>query len=110
MEERAKKVAQEAEMKAKNAARLQQDLQAAKRRQQEEMTKLQQKLATPPSIHVAEGATDDQEEGQVSGTTDLSLEGVAMVGSEMDRVHIAEKNKAMAAKLKVTGVQGEHSW
>ena len=66
------------------------------------MKRLQQKLATPPSIHVAEGATDDQEEGQISGTTDLSLEGVAMVGSEMDRVHIAEKNKAMAAKLKVT--------
>ena len=29
------------------------------------------------------------------------MEGVAGVGSEMERIHIAEKNKAMAAKLKV---------
>lgn len=48
-----------------------------------------------------EGATDDQEEGQREGDTDLTMEGVSNVGSEMDRVHIAEKNKAMAAKLKV---------
>lgn len=101
MEERAKKMAEEAEAKAKKSAQLQQDLQVAKRRELEEQKKLQQKLATPPSVHVTEGATDDQEEGQVSGTTDLSMEGVTRVGSEMDRVHIAEKNKAMAAKLKV---------
>jgi len=100
MEERAKKMAEEAEAKAKKSAQLQQDLQVAKRRELEEQKKLQQKLATPPSVHVTEGATDDQEEGQVSGTTDLSMEGVTRVGSEMDRVHIAEKNKAMAAKLK----------
>jgi len=30
------------------------------------------------------------------------MEGVRGVGSELERVHIAEKNKAMAAKLKVT--------
>lgn len=48
-----------------------------------------------------EGTTDDQEEGQKEGTTELNLEGVANVGSELERVHIAEKNKAMAAKLKV---------
>lgn len=48
-----------------------------------------------------EGATDDQEEGQKEGTTELTMEGVSNVGSEMERVHIAEKNKAMAAKLKV---------
>ena len=35
------------------------------------------------------------------GATELTLEGVAGVGSEMERIHIAEKNKAMAAKLKV---------
>ena len=38
---------------------------------------------------------------QMSGTTELSMEGVKGVGSELERVHIAEKNKAMAAKLKV---------
>lgn len=51
-----------------------------------------------------EGATDDQEEGQVEGTTELNLEGVSNVGSEMERIHIAEKNKAMAAKLKVKNI------
>ena len=101
MEEHAKKMAEEAEQKAQNAAKLQKELQAAKKRQLEEQRRLNQKLSTPPSVHVSEGATDDQEEGQVSGTTDLSMEGVTRVGSEMDRVHIAEKNKAMAAKLKV---------
>ena len=101
MEEQAKQMAAEAEMTASKAAKYQKELQEAKRRQLEMQRKLQQKLATPPSVHVTEGATDDQEEGQVSGTTDLSMEGVAKVGSEMDRVHIAEKNKAMAAKLKV---------
>lgn len=58
-------------------------------------------LTTPSISHVKEGATDDQEEGQMEGTTDFTLEGVANVGSELERVHIAEKNKAMAAKLKV---------
>lgn len=37
----------------------------------------------------------------MEGATELTLEGISNVGSEMDRVHIAEKNKAMAAKLKV---------
>ena len=101
MEEHAKKMSEEAEQKAQNAAKLQQELHAAKKRQLEEQRRLHQKLSTPPSVHVSEGATDDQEESQLSGTTDLSMEGVTRVGSEMDRVHIAEKNKAMAAKLKV---------
>ena len=35
------------------------------------------------------------------GATELTLEGVSGVGSELERIHIAEKNKAMAAKLKV---------
>lgn len=96
--ERAKK---EAEDKAKAAERAKVDAEAAKKRQEEEMMLYQQKLATPVAIHVQEGATDDQEEGQMTGTTDLSLEGVAGLGSELERVHIAERNKAMAAKLKV---------
>ena len=58
-------------------------------------------LTTPSSQLLQEGTTDDQEEGQMEGATELTLEGVSNVGSEMDRVHIAEKNKAMAAKLKV---------
>ena len=59
-------------------------------------------LTTPSAQHVKEGVTDDQEEGQREGTSEFTMEGVANVGSEMDRVHIAERNKAMAAKLKVT--------
>lgn len=101
IEERAKKMEEEAEKKATAAAKLQEELKVAKRKELEVQRKLQHTLATPPSVHVTEGVTDDQEEGQFSVTTDLSLEGVAKVGSEMERVHIAEKNKAMAAKLKV---------
>jgi hypothetical protein len=37
---------------------------------------------------------------QAMGATELTLEGVSGVGSELERIHIAEKNKAMAAKLK----------
>lgn len=58
-------------------------------------------LTTPSSSLLKEGATDDQEEDQMEGNTELTLEGVSNIGSEMERVHIAEKNKAMAAKLKV---------
>ena len=38
------------------------------------------------------------------------MEGVKGVGSELERVHIAEKNKAMAAKLKVRGGVGVQSF
>jgi len=72
-----------------------------KRKQEEELERLQQITTTPPSIHVAENVNDEGEEGQVEGTTDFSLEGVANVGSEMERIHITEKNKSMAEKLKV---------
>ena len=40
-------------------------LEEAKKKQEDEVRKLQAKLATPPQIHVTEGATDDQEEAQV---------------------------------------------
>lgn len=97
---KAKEMEEKAKQMAEESARLQKELEEAKQRQAEEHQRLQQTLATPPSIHVTEGATDDHEEGEMSGTTDLTMEGVSRVGSEMDRVHIAEKNKAMAAKLK----------
>lgn len=66
------------------------------------MERLQQITTTPPSIHVAENPTHDEgEDAQMEGTTDFSLEGVENIGSEMERVHITEKNKSMAQKLKV---------
>ena len=71
-------------------------------RHTEEHEKKYANLTTPSKNLLQEGATDDQEEGQTQGDTELNLEGVANVNSEMERVHIAEKNKAMAAKLKVS--------
>ena len=59
-------------------------------------------MATPPQLHLKEGAHEELEEGQQTGTSDFTMEGVTGVGSELERVHIAEKNKAMAAKLKVS--------
>lgn len=100
MEDRAKRMAVEAEKKAIEAAKLQKELEDAQKKQRDEIRMLQAKMATPPQVHVTEGATDDQEEAQMSGATELTMEGVSGVGSELDRVHIAEKNKAMAAKLK----------
>ncbi len=35
------------------------------------------------------------------GETELSLEGAQGIGSEMERVHIVQKNKQMADMLKV---------
>ena len=73
----------------------------AKKKQEEELERLHQITTTPPSIHVTENVNDEGEEGQLEGATDFSLEGVSNVGSELERVHITEKNKSMAAKLKV---------
>ena len=94
-------MAREATEKADAAAKLKKQLEQEKKKQEEEAKKIQMKMATPISIHVQEGATDYQEESQLTGTTEFSLEGVSGVGSELERVHIAERNKAMAAKLKV---------
>lgn len=73
----------------------------AKRKQEEELERLQQITTTPPSAHLSENHHGDEDEEVLEGTTDFSLEGVANVGSEMERVHITEKNKSMAEKLKV---------
>ena len=53
-------------------------LEAAKKKQEDELRKLQAKLATPIAIHVTEGATDDQEETQVGVyITSMITSGVA---------------------------------
>ena len=54
-------------------------------------------LSLSPSLSPPSLPSSPFQEGQ----TELSMEGAANVGSEMDRVHIAEKNKQMAAMLKV---------
>ncbi|XP_065908751.1 radixin-like [Dysidea avara] len=100
MEERAKQMAEDAERKAQEAADLERELAEAKKKQEEELERLHQITTTPPSIHVTENVNDEGEEGQLEGATDFSLEGVSNVGSELERVHITEKNKSMAAKLK----------
>ncbi len=71
----------------------------AKIKREREMADLQLKIATKEADHVTEG--DDQEGGETAAASEFTMEGLTGVGSEMDRVHIAEKNKAMAAKLKV---------
>ncbi len=76
-------------------------LAAAKRKQERELADIQLKAATTDALHVTEGTSDDHEEGQTTATSEFTMEGLSGVGSEMDRVHIAERNKAMAAKLKV---------
>ena len=40
-------------------------LENSKKQQEDEIRKLQAKIATPPQVHVTEGATDYQEEAQV---------------------------------------------
>ena len=58
--------------------------------------------ATPAHNFVTEGAQDEgEEDGEAAGDTDLNMEGISNLNSELSRVHIAEKNKAMAEKLKV---------
>ena len=74
-------------------------LEEARKKQLEEQKKLEAKLHAPIQL---EGTHEEHDEAQVTGQTELSMEGVAGVGSELERVHIAEKNKAMAAKLKVS--------
>ena len=74
----------------------------AKKKQEAEMEHLQQITTTPPSSHITENQHGNEgKEVEVEGTTDFSLEGIANVGSEMERIHITEKNKSMAKKLKV---------
>ena len=57
--------------------------------------------STPAQNFITEGAQDEGEEEGDAGNTDLNMDGVANLNSELSRVHIAEKNKAMAEKLKV---------
>ena len=56
---------------------------------------------TPESVLVKEGENSNEgDEDTKEGETDLSLEGAQNIGSEMSRIHIAEKNKQMADMLK----------
>ena len=57
--------------------------------------------STPAQNFITEGTQDEGEEEGDAGNTDLNMDGVANLNSELSRVHIAEKNKAMAEKLKV---------
>ena len=78
----------------------------AKQREEE----VRAKMDTSSTMHLAEGTSDDQEEGQTTAASEFTMEGLTGVGSEMDRVHIAERNKAMAAKLAVSHCAGDIGW
>ncbi len=62
----------------------------------------EEEAAKTATMLLKEEAADDQEEGQTAVASDFTMEDVTGVGSELERVHIAEKNKAMAAKLAVS--------
>lgn len=85
MEEKARRMAAQAEAKSKEAETMKAELEAQR--------------GNVPGM-VVETEHDDTEESGGVGATELTLEGVSGVGSEMQRIHIAEKNKAMAEKLK----------
>lgn len=72
-------------------------LDAAKRQQADDLKRLRDMSYTPTSNFQDD---DDAQEAN----TDFSLEGVANVGSELDRMTLQEKNKNMADRLQV-GVQ-----
>ena len=74
--------------------------------QEEERKKLAERMSTPAGSHLKEG-THHEGDDEVTGTSDFTMSDVANVGSELERVHIAEKNKAMAAKLKVGALLGK---
>jgi hypothetical protein len=120
--ERAERKKQEAERAAAEAAAQNQskaELEALKKKSEEELAKKaaemeaekqklqkmieqQSKLKSPGETPLAAHIRDDQDEQaeDSTGQTELSMEGAANVGSEMDRQHIAEKNKQMAEMLK----------
>lgn len=55
----------------------------------------------PDIAMVQEGGSEGDDDETTAGTTDLGdMAGAEDVGSEMSRIHIAEKNKQMAAMLK----------
>ena len=66
----------------------------AKRQQADDLKKLQEISYTPTSNFQDD---DDAQEGN----TEFSMEGVANVGSELERMTLQEKNKSMADRLQV---------
>nr|WAW84890.1 ERM family 1 [Halisarca dujardinii] len=93
LEEQLKMFTEETEMRAKETARLQAELEASKAKQEEQKQQFLDQT-TLPSMP-GESSGDHQEENP-----DLSMEGVANAGSELERVHINESHKDLAALLK----------
>jgi radixin len=102
--EQAKKEKKESESSRKKAREMEEKAQrmgAEAKAKSEEISAIKAQLDTDKNGMVKETDHDDTEDStSAMGATELTLEGVSGVGSELERIHIAEKNKAMAAKLK----------
>jgi radixin len=94
IEQKAKEMAKDAEKKAYEAEQLKRQLSEARKKQEEDLKRLQS-ISSVPTSHYQDD-DDDKPEG---GTTDLSMEGVTNVGSELERVTLQEKDKNMAERL-----------
>jgi hypothetical protein len=97
IEQKAKEMAKDAEKKAYEAEQLKRQLSEARKKQEEDLKRLQS-ISSVPTSHYQDD-DDDKPEG---GTTDLSMEGVTNVGSELERVTLQEKDKNMAERLHVS--------
>ena len=72
----------------------------AKKKQEEDLKRLQN-ISSVPTSHYQ----DDDDDKQEGGTTDLSMEGITNVGSELERVTLQEKDKNMAERLQVCALK-----
>eukprot|EP00118_Oscarella_pearsei_P024557 m.306310 g.306310 ORF g.306310 m.306310 type:complete len:568 (+) comp41140_c0_seq1:118-1821(+) len=95
-EDRAKQMAADAERRAQEAERLQKQLEEARKAAEAAKEHHQQIVSTPPQAMVKESDNDESEEGSSDLVMDSNL---ANVGSELDRVTMAEKNKRIQQQL-----------
>jgi hypothetical protein len=102
-EEQAKatQMALDAELKAREADRLHKQLEAARLEAEKARHYHQTVTATPPSMLVTESEHHEGEETAAEGSSDLVLDSnLRGVGSELERVTQAEKNKRIQEQLK----------
>ncbi|XP_065185265.1 radixin-like [Sycon ciliatum] len=107
----AQKAEEEARLKAVEAARLQEELEAAKKQQEENRIALLQVTSTPAAVMVKQGHDDhdEQEDERKEGQGELSLAAdvdmAALQKADDDRLSLAEKNKRMQQQLRELGSQ-----
>ncbi|XP_062510344.1 radixin-like [Corticium candelabrum] len=99
-EEKAAEMARNAKAKAEEAARLQEQLEAARKEAERARLHHQTVTATPPSMLVKESDQTEHED-TAEGSSELVMDSnVQGIGSELERVSQAEKNKRIQEQLK----------